>query len=107
MADASVNGSVMSREDRFMRFILQIGVPSALLGYVIWNQTTHLNADTSLLIRQSQAIEQILTQHILTTSDLVEEMRRANLIALTACSQAAKNEGGVRACWAAAGAAAK
>ncbi len=88
----------------YFQTLLKFGLGGAIAVYLVWNQTQTLNANTNVLLQQSQSIQSTLAQHISATENLVQEIRRANLILLQSCSQAAKNDMGVRACWNAAAA---
>ncbi len=88
----------------YLKLILQIGVPSAIAVYLVYTLSQNVVANTATLVNQSDRLQSQLSQHMATTDSLLLELRRANLIALQACSQAAKNDSQVRACWNAASA---
>lgn len=91
----------------YLKTLIQLGTVGAIAVYMVWFQTQTLNANMVTLTAQSQAIQSALAQHIIATEALVVEVRRANLILLQSCSQAAKSDSGVRACWNAAAAVGK
>ena len=98
---ADDNGGLMPT---YLKTLLQLGTVGAIAVYMVWFQTQTLNANMITLTAQSQAIRSAMEQHVAATQDLIIEIRRANLILLQSCSQAAKNDNGVRACWNAAAA---